>query len=78
MWRKHMPDRRTFLITCASVAASPVLAHVGLPTDGGSVPASHEAAPPTLVLRVDGWDTPVDSASDVWVQVNSSWRAAWR
>jgi hypothetical protein len=73
-----MPDRRTFLITCASAVASPAFAHVGLPSEGRGVPASLEAAPPTPLLRIDGWDSPVDSASDVWVQVNSSWRAAWR
>ena len=70
-----MPDRRTFLITCGGVVAAPAFAH---PLAGGGVPTSLAAAPPKLVLRIDGWESPVDSASDVWVQVNSSWRAAWR
>ena len=72
-----MPDRRTFLITCGGVVAAPALAQFGLPLAGGpSAPLA--AVPSKLVLRIDGWDSPVDSESDVWVQVNSSWRATWR
>jgi hypothetical protein len=73
-----MPDRRTFLITCGGMVAVPALAHFGLPLTGSSLPASVAAAPPKLVLRIDGWESPADSESDVWVQVSSSWRATWR
>lgn len=77
-----MPDRRTFLITCGGVVAAPALAHLGLPLAGVRPAASQAAAPATLVLRIDGWDTPDASDpaahSGVWVHINSSWRAAWR
>jgi len=73
-----MPDRRTFLITCGGVVTAPAFARFGLPLAGGGLPASLAAAPPKLVLRIDGWESPVDSGSAVWVQVNSAWRAAWR
>ena len=73
-----MPDRRTFLITCGGVVAAPAFAHFGLPMAAGGPPASLAAMPSNLVLRIDGWDVPADSESDVWVQVNSSWRATWR
>ena len=46
-----MPDRRTFLITCGGVVAAPAFAH---PLAGGGVPTSLAAAPPKLVLRIDG------------------------
>ena len=73
-----MPDRRTFLITCGGLVAAPAFAHFGLPLAGSGQPASLAAAPPNLILRIDGWESPVNSETDVWVQVNSSWRATWR
>ena len=73
-----MPDRREFLIACSTVIAAPALARIGLPSTGGGLPTSAAATPGKLVLRIDGWESAVDSGSDVWVQVSSSWRASWR
>jgi hypothetical protein len=76
-----MPDRRTFLIGCGSVMAAPVFARFGpLPVSSlrDLTPSSAPATTETLALRIDGWESPVDSASDVWVQISSSWRATWR
>jgi len=72
-----MPNRRAFLITCGGVVAAPAFAHFGLPLTRHR-PAPPGAAPPTLALRIDGWDSAGDSGNDVWVQINSSWRATWR
>ena len=55
--------------------AAPAFAHFGLPLAGGGLPASLAAAPPKLELRIDGWESPVDSASDLWVRVNSMARS---
>jgi hypothetical protein len=73
-----MPDRRTFLITCGGVVAAPVFAFGRPPSSASAVTASQAAAPPKLVLRIHGWESPVDSESDVWMHVNSSWCATWR
>jgi hypothetical protein len=75
-----MPDRRTFLITCAGALAAPALS---LPLFGATstpiAPATAMAATTEApVLRIDGWDGAADSGNDVWLQINSSWRAAWR
>jgi hypothetical protein len=75
-----MPDRRTFLITCTGAVAAPALS---IPLFGASSTANGLATtvtntPETPVLRIDGWESPVDSGSSIWIQVNTSWRAAWR
>lgn len=86
--------RRPFMIGCAGVATTPAFAHLVLPTTGAlapqSVAADLQAAtvlsdlanPQQFVLRIHGWDTPDDRNSaprgEMWVHVNSSWRAAWR
>jgi hypothetical protein len=72
-----MPDRRTFLITCGGVVAVPAVAHFALPLATHAASVS-PAASPTFALRIDGWDSAADSGHDVWVQINSSWRANWR
>jgi hypothetical protein len=85
-----MPDRRTFLISFGGVVAAPVLAQLS-PFPGrsgevqwtaGDVPASMASVatvtPATISLRIDGWESTAGSASDVWVHINSSWRATWR
>jgi hypothetical protein len=73
-----MPDRRTFLITCSGVVAVPALAQFALSLAERALPVSPAAEAPTLALRIDGWDSRTDSSNDVWVQINSSWRATWR
>ena len=73
-----MPDRRTFLITCGTVAVTPTLAHFALPSPNEGPPVSLAPAVSTLTLKIEGWQPRTDSGSDVWVQVNASWRATWR
>jgi hypothetical protein len=77
-----MPDRRTFLIGCGGVVAAPLFAslgaHLTVSSKGELTPSSASGDTEAPTLRIDGWESPVDSASDLWVQVNSSWRATWR
>jgi hypothetical protein len=73
-----MPNRRTFLITCTGAVAAPALSLFGTPSAADGLVTTAANAPETPVLRIDGWESPVDSGSSVWIQVNTSWRAAWR
>ena len=85
-----MPDRRTFLISFSGVVAAPVFAQLTLPPmarrevqwTAGNMPASPASAaaamPAQIALRIDGWEATSDAGTDVWVQINSSWRATWR
>jgi hypothetical protein len=85
-----MIRRRSFLIGCSGVVAAPVFAHLALPTaatrelqgaaDDASVSTALPAgaSPQDTVLRIEGWDSAAESGGDVWVQINSSWRANWR
>jgi hypothetical protein len=89
-----MIGRRPFLIASGGVVAAPVLAHLAQPATGTSVPQSVAADlsaataslaladPQGFALRVDGWDAPDDpnptAHGEVWIHINSSWRAAWR
>ena len=85
-----MIRRRSFLIGCSGIVAAPVFAHVALPatatreSQGAADDASVSralpavASPQNTVLRIDGWDSAADSGNDVWVHINSSWRASWR
>lgn len=89
-----MPGRRSFLIGCGCILTAPSLAEIGLPLATGNTPrslpanssAQAEMAGPTtpedLVLRIDGWESPVDpehpADGQAWIRINSSWKAAWR
>ena len=81
-----MLRRRSFLIGCSGMVAAPAFAHLALPLTGRRSPTSTAmadvASPQDLVLRIDGWHTPDASTpaacSEVWIQIDSSWRAAWR
>jgi hypothetical protein len=89
-----MLGRRSFLIGCGGAVAAPAFAKLGLPLAANHPAQSRAAGPPvpswpaalgdpeSIALRIDGWDTPDDSASaansEMWVRVNSSWRAVWR
>jgi hypothetical protein len=85
-----MPDRRTFLISLSGVVTAPVFAQLALPPaatsevqwTAGDMPTSAAsvaaASPATISLRIDGWESPAGSETDVWIQINSSWRATWR
>jgi hypothetical protein len=85
-----MIRRRSFLIGSSGIVAAPVFAHLALPvaathqpqatatpspaSNAYGRPAKHE----NTSLRIDGWEGTPDAGSDVWVQINSSWRANWR
>jgi hypothetical protein len=73
-----MPDRITFLITCGGVVVTPALAQFTLPSAGVCLPAPLPSAPLKFKLKVEGWEPRTDGGSEVWVQINSSWRATWR
>jgi hypothetical protein len=85
-----MIRRRSFLIGCGGIVAAPAFAHLALPAvSGGEMQLLRDdssaatalpaiASPQDTVLRIAGWDTASDSGNDVWVQINSSWRANWR
>jgi len=86
--------RRSFLIGCGGMAAAPAIAQLKLPVAAGlsaSLPApvlpgpaavSGVADPADWTLRIAGWDMPGSSGhaapGEVWLHINSSWRAAWR
>jgi hypothetical protein len=79
-----MPGRRSFLIGCGCFVTAPALAKIGPPlamSDLAPAEASTQAAI-DLALRIEGWESPLDSqglADDrPWIRINSSWRAAWR
>lgn len=85
-----MNSRRTFLVGCGGIVAAPAFARLSLPAGGPrelqvtaaeasvSAPPYGASAPESVALRIHGWDSPADSGSNVWVQINSSWRANWR
>ncbi len=87
-----MLRRRAFLVGCGGVVAGPALANLGLPFATEASPPWQlvdsapsvltSAATPELVLRIDGWQLPLDgdpgSEGDVWIRINSSWQATWR
>jgi hypothetical protein len=85
-----MPNRRTFLITCGSAVAAPVFAQLAPPPSArhrsqateavspASAAQERAANPETIALRIDGWEATSNAGRDVWVQINSSWRATWR
>jgi hypothetical protein len=84
-----MLGRRSFLIGCGWIAATPALAKA-LPL---SAPINRrrgilgDPAPPEAVvgetplagpvLRIDGWEQQ-SGDGEVWISINQSWRSAWR
>ncbi len=77
-----MPGRRSFLIGCGCIVTAPALAKIGPPLAMGDLaPAGASAqAGMDLVLRIEGWESPLDSQDDdrPRIRINSSWQAAWR
>jgi hypothetical protein len=86
-----MMRRREFLIGCGCSVTAPAFAAFGWPPATGPLPVALPVAAPAqaqgttleaLVLRIDGWELPESRGSSadnqMWVSVNSSWRAAWR
>jgi hypothetical protein len=85
-----MIRRRSFLIGCSSIVAAPVFAQLALPPSARHQPQETAAVlpsstaqerianPESIALRIDGWEATSVAGTDVWVQINSSWRATWR
>lgn len=88
-----MIGRRPFMIGCGGVAATPAFAHLAQPMTATLAPLpaaplpavmalADPADPGSLALRIHGWESPDDPSpaahGEVWVQINASWRAAWR
>jgi hypothetical protein len=78
-----MIRRRSFLIGCGGIVASPAFAHIAPPSTTAcavspSAPIADTSCTQGVTLRVDGWDSGLDSGADAWVHINSSWRATWR
>ena len=85
-----MLKRRSFLIVCGSIAtaasfsdASPPDAENPLSPRPSAEPVVESLAQPkNHGFRIDGWDSSEanEATSDdlIWIQLNSSWRSAWR
>src|SRR4051812_28843451 len=84
-----MTKRRSFVIGCSGIVAAPVFAHLTLRPSTGNQPQAtataslastaqdRPAKSENVALRIDGWDSGADAGNDVWLQINSSWRATW-
>ena len=82
--------RRTFNLGIGAVGATPLLATIPISsTFIGSnslslVPeqTTYGADATTVALKIDGWDARANDRTadggEVWINVNSSWRGAWR
>ena len=84
-----MIGRRLFLISGGCLVAGSAL-----PKTNGSAPAiasrpslvkageTRTDQTPAIALHIDGWESSVDSeqstAGQIWIDVNRSWRTAWR
>ena len=64
-------DRRAFVAGTTLVALAPALEFVPVP-----LPSPANAG--RLVFMIDGWSVSSDSADEVWIRVDRSWRSAWR
>jgi hypothetical protein len=79
-----MQGRRSFLIGCGCIVAAPAFAEIGVPLAMGNLPPADASAQAgmDLVLRIQGWESPLDSQNSAddraWIRINSSWQAAWR
>jgi hypothetical protein len=87
-----MPGRRSFLITCGTLATAPAVAAVLPPWLSGmqerprpadslsqlALATATPAAPENLVLRIDGWDTPGDAEGPLDGQVWIRVNLSWR
>jgi hypothetical protein len=69
-----MIDRRQFIAGAALAVVQPTL---GLSPAEASLPVKNLHHP---TFMIDGWSSPSrsDTADQVWIRVDRSWRAAWR
>jgi hypothetical protein len=65
-------DRRSVLAGTALVAVAPTLSFAS-----AALPTLEPRANP-LVVKIDGWSEPGNTAEEVWIKVDRSWRTAWR
>jgi tetratricopeptide (TPR) repeat protein len=86
--RMQMPGRRSFLISCGSLVATPAFALGELSVVDAAPPSIAAATAPEqpvfnqeLAFRIEGWDLPSESQINdaaPLISINSSWHAAWR
>jgi len=65
-------DRRAFVAGTALVAIAPAIEFLLVPLSPAAANASR------LVFMIEGWSDPSESADEVWIRVDRSWRTAWR
>ncbi len=87
-----MIGRRTLIRIAALAGASPALAAPGAPlstaqTRSAPSPFAWDTDATCVSFKIDGWEglregvasnRNVESATEAWISVNRSWRAAWR
>ncbi len=79
-----MFGRISFLISCGSLVAGSAWAK----NNSSTVPILSPPLKikinetPAVALHIEGWEIPINpeksTSGEVWIGVNSSWRAAWR
>jgi hypothetical protein len=67
-------DRRAFVAGATLLTVAPALALLPVPSSAAAANARR------IIFRIDGWSIPgdSDSADEVWIRVDRSWRTAWR
>jgi hypothetical protein len=85
-----MIGRRTLIRIAALAGASPALAVPNAPPSTArtrSAPSPFAGDATCVAFKIDGWEgrrdgvagnRNVESATEAWISVNRSWRAAWR
>ena len=65
-------DRRAFVAGTALVAIAPAIPVLPIPLS----PPAANASP--VVFMIDGWSVASDTADEIWIRVDRSWRTVWR
>jgi hypothetical protein len=77
-------NRRTFIMDMAVVASAPAMANLLLHASPTPVPQDSLPSQPNggnVVFKIRGWDRPCENDTEVyqvWININDSWRTAWR
>jgi hypothetical protein len=80
-----MINRRTFLQNVALVASAPAFTNLILISSNAqpvTAPRNSfrpQSAAGNVVFKINGWDCPCENEDNqVWMNINGSWRTAWR
>jgi hypothetical protein len=87
-----MIDRRTLIRVAALAGATPALAASAAPPSAARTcsaprPIAGTTAAKCIAFKIDGWegrrdgvtaDLNDETATEMWISVNRSWRAVWR